>query len=123
VQSIFLREVEGRIDMSRVHFTGRLPYPDYLNMLRVSSAHVYLSYPFVLSWSLIEAMSVGCAIVASDTPPVRGDRRQQGILVPFFDVEQWAERRSARRMSRGRSSEVSTTACCSLGSVTHPDRG
>ena len=64
------RELEGRIDWSRVHFCGRLPYHDYLALLRVSSAHVYLTYPFVLSWSLVEALAAGCMVVASRTPPV-----------------------------------------------------
>ncbi len=66
-KSVFLSEVADRIDSSRVHFVGRLPYDAYLKALQVSAAHVYLTYPFVLSWSLLEAMSVGCAIVASDT--------------------------------------------------------
>ncbi|HWU03573.1 MAG TPA: glycosyltransferase [Novosphingobium sp.] len=73
----------------RVHHLGKLPYGRYLDLLRVSSAHVYLTYPFVLSWSCLEAMSAGCVMVASDTPPVREvmrDRRE-GLLVPFFDRE------------------------------------
>ena len=69
-KSIFLNEVSYRIDTDRVHFTGHLPYRDYLNALQVSSAHVYLTYPFVLSWSCIEAMSCGCVIIGSDTAPV-----------------------------------------------------
>jgi glycosyltransferase involved in cell wall biosynthesis len=64
------RELGDSIDWSRVHFCGRLPYADYLALLRVSSAHVYLTYPFVLSWSLIEALAAGCMVVASRTPPV-----------------------------------------------------
>src|SRR5262245_1184753 len=90
-QDMFLDEVADRIDPRRVHFTGRLPYADYLRVLQVSSAHVYLTYPFVLSWSLIEAMSAGCVVIGSDTPPVREviDGRN-GILVPFFDTEQLA---------------------------------
>lgn len=71
----------------RVHFLGHLPYERYLQVLQVSSVHVYLTYPFVLSWSLLEAMSAGCAIVASDTAPVREviDHDEQGRLVGFFD--------------------------------------
>jgi len=92
-KSIFFEEVAARIDRKRVHFTGPLPYRDYLKALQVSSAHVYLTYPFVLSWSLIEALSSGCVIVGSDTAPVRevidGDN---GMLVPFFDVRELAER-------------------------------
>jgi glycosyltransferase involved in cell wall biosynthesis len=81
-------------DWSRVHFCGRLAYADYVQLLRVSRVHAYLTYPFVLSWSLLEAMSLGCAIVASDTPPVRdaltdGDT---GWLVDFFDADALARR-------------------------------
>ena len=92
-KSIFFDEVAGAIDTSRVHFTGRIPYAEYLKALQVSSAHVYLTYPFVLSWSLIEALSAGCLVIGSDTAPVREVvNGKNGILVPFFDVDQIAER-------------------------------
>jgi glycosyltransferase involved in cell wall biosynthesis len=83
----YLDEVAPRLDLSRVHFVDRLPYDAYVRLLQVSSTHVYLTYPFVLSWSLVEAMAAGCAIVASDTAPVREaiDDGENGILVPFFD--------------------------------------
>jgi glycosyltransferase involved in cell wall biosynthesis len=91
-KSIFLNEVSDRIDADRVHFTGRLSYRDYLKALQVSSAHVYLTYPFVLSWSCIEAMSCGCVIIGSDTAPVREViNGANGILVSFFDHEQLAK--------------------------------
>src|SRR5690606_16865412 len=63
-------------------------------VLQLSRVHVYLSYPFVLSWSLIEAMSIGCAIVASDTAPVREviAHGQQGLLVDFFEAAQLVQR-------------------------------
>jgi glycosyltransferase involved in cell wall biosynthesis len=66
-----LGEVCGQLDPARTHFLGKLPYQDYKRVLQVSSAHVYLTYPFVLSWSCLEAMATGCLMVASDTAPVR----------------------------------------------------
>jgi glycosyltransferase involved in cell wall biosynthesis len=86
-REIFLNEVKGELDLSRVHFVGKVPYADFLRVLQVSTVHVYLTYPFVLSWSLLEAMSAGCAIVASDTAPVREAIRhgETGKLVDFFD--------------------------------------
>jgi glycosyltransferase involved in cell wall biosynthesis len=62
---------ECNLDWSRVHFTGLLPRSQYLQVLQASTVHVYLTIPFVLSWSMMEAMSCGCAIVASDARPVR----------------------------------------------------
>lgn len=89
-----LRELEGRIDLSRVHFTGRLTYRRYLEVLRQSSVHVYLTYPFVLSWSLLEAMSAGCLVLGSRTPPVEEAIRdgENGLLVDFFSPEDIARR-------------------------------
>lgn len=83
-----LSEIDLAADTARVHFTGKLAYADYLALLRISRAHVYLTYPFVLSWSCVEAMAAGCAIIASDTAPVREviDHGEQGLLVPFFDT-------------------------------------
>ena len=82
-----LREVD--IDRQRVHFLGKIPYMLYLSALQVSSAHVYLTVPYVLSWSLLEAMSAGCVIVGSDTEPVREviDSGRNGFLVDFFDTK------------------------------------
>ncbi|TRW98304.1 glycosyltransferase [Paracoccus sp. M683] len=83
-----LAELDGRLDLERVHFTGRLPYGDYVSLLQVARVHCYLTFPFVLSWSLTEAMAAGAYIVASDTEPVREMIRdgENGRLVPFFDV-------------------------------------
>ena len=82
-----LAELDGQLDLSRIHFMGRVPYPQYLALLQVSKVHCYLTYPFVLSWSLTEAMAAGCNIVASDTEPVRElvTDGQNGRLVGFFD--------------------------------------
>jgi glycosyltransferase involved in cell wall biosynthesis len=86
-RQVFLDEVKDDLDLSRVHFVGKVPYADFVRVLQVSTVHVYLTYPFVLSWSLLEAMSAGCAIVASDTAPVREAIRhgETGLLVDFFD--------------------------------------
>ncbi|AXC49943.1 glycosyltransferase [Paracoccus suum] len=91
-KSRLLAEVGDRLDMSRVHFTGRVPYDDYLKLLQVSRAHAYLTYPFVLSWSMTEAMAAGCQVIASDTEPVREliSDGVNGRLVPFFDVPAWS---------------------------------
>jgi glycosyltransferase involved in cell wall biosynthesis len=87
-RALFEAEVAGGIDRRRVHFLGQVPYERYLNVLGVSRAHVYLTYPFVLSWSLLEAMSAGCVVIGSDTPPVREVLDgENGLIVPFFDSE------------------------------------
>ena len=82
-----LRELE--FDESRLHFVGPLPYNEYVKLLQVSSAHVYLTYPFVLSWSFLEAMAAGCPIVASDTAPVTEvmQDKYSGLLVDFYDID------------------------------------
>jgi glycosyltransferase involved in cell wall biosynthesis len=87
-------ELAGEIDLRRVHFVGRLPFRQYLAVLQLSSVHVYLTYPFVLSWSLLEAMSAGCHIVASRTAPVEEVIRdgENGWLVDFFDTVALADR-------------------------------
>ena len=89
-----LAELGDRIDLSRVEFRGKIPYAEYLALLRRSAVHVYLTYPFVLSWSLLEAMSAGCLVVASRTAPVEEVMRdgENGLLVDFFSPAAIAER-------------------------------
>jgi glycosyltransferase involved in cell wall biosynthesis len=88
----FCTELQDQVDWSRVFFVGKLPYADYLKVLQISAAHVYLTYPFVLSWSMLEAMAAGCVVVASSTAPVQEviEDGHNGHLVHFFDHEQLA---------------------------------
>ncbi|MCF8185513.1 MAG: glycosyltransferase family 4 protein [Sulfuritalea sp.] len=95
-KDIFIDEIRPAIsiaDWQRVHFLGTIPYESFIPLLQLSTVHVYLTYPFVLSWSLLEAMSVGCAIVASDTQPlceaIAHDKT--GRLVDFFDHQALAK--------------------------------
>lgn len=88
-REVMLAEVGHRLPMERVHFLGRLAYADYLRVLQISSCHVYLTYPFVLSWSCLEAMSTGRVVVASNTGPVQEviEHGVNGLLFDFFDIE------------------------------------
>jgi glycosyltransferase involved in cell wall biosynthesis len=95
-KDIFVNEVRGQIsdaDWQRVHFLGHIPYQHFVPLLQLSTVHVYLTYPFVLSWSLLEAMSAGCAIVASDTQPLREAivHNETGKLFNFFDASTLAQ--------------------------------
>jgi glycosyltransferase involved in cell wall biosynthesis len=82
-----VREVGPGIDWNRVHCVGTLDYPTLTRCLSLSSAHVYWTYPFVLSWSLLDAMACECVVIGSDTAPVREviDSGRNGVLIDFFD--------------------------------------
>jgi len=86
-QDKLLAEMEGQLDLSRIHFTGRVAHDALHELFRVTAAHVYLTYPFVLSWSMLESMACGAVVVGSDTPPVAEaiTHGETGLLVPFFD--------------------------------------
>ena len=90
-------EVGDKIDWDRVHFLGQVPYPEYQKLVQLSRCHIYLTMPFVLSWSLLESMSMGATIVASDVAPVREaiTHGETGLLVDFFDHEALARQVAA----------------------------
>ncbi|MGB7319556.1 MAG: glycosyltransferase [Planktotalea sp.] len=99
-KQIYIDEVRDQIsdeDWKRVHFMGRVPYDVFLAMMQVSRLHIYLTYPFVLSWSLLEAMSTEAAILASDTAPVLEAIRhdETGWLTDFFDADALVEKADA----------------------------
>ena len=86
-------EVGEEVDWSKVHFVGKLAYADYLKVLQISAAHIYLTFPFVLSWSMLEAMATGCVVVASNTSPVTEviEDGDNGFLVDFHNPEELAD--------------------------------
>ncbi len=86
-REILLAELGGRLDASRVHFPGKVSYEQHLALLKRSDAHVYLSYPFVASWSLREALACGCAVIGGDTPTITEfiNHEGNGLLTPFLD--------------------------------------
>lgn len=84
-----LAELGSRLDLSRVHFVGKVTHERMIDAFSVSAGHVYYTYPFVLSWSLVEAMGCECLIIGSDTPPLRDavEPGMNGVLHPFFDIK------------------------------------
>lgn len=119
---------EVTIDPSRVMFLGKVPYDYFLSYLKISSLHVYLTYPFVLSWSMLEAMSCGCAIVASETQPVREvmTHGKTGEMVDFFDNGALTDRICAlledpeRRRAYGEAARAHVVANYDLDTVCLP---
>jgi glycosyltransferase involved in cell wall biosynthesis len=93
-RDLMLAELGDAIDLQRVHFLGKVPYSSFVKILQVSTAHVYLTYPFVLSWSMLEAMSAGCLIVGSRTQPVEEviTDGENGLLVDIFNPQQISQR-------------------------------
>lgn len=90
----FLKEIAGRYDPARLLMPGQVPYGTYLRLMQRSDAHVYLTYPFVASWSLREALACGCAIVASDVESVAEfiTHGRNGLLTSGLDPALLAER-------------------------------
>ena len=127
-KQIFLDEVKDKLDLSRVLFLGNIKYKHFIPLLQISTVHVYLTYPFVLSWSLLEAMACGCAILASDTAPLREAIIDQGtgILFDFFNPDQLADstikllQDAPLRKQLGESARASAVANYDLNTVCLP---
>ena len=109
---VFRESIPRPVDWSRVHMVGHLAYDQFVKVLQISSAHVYLTYPFVLSWSLIESMALECRIVASDTAPIREvvEDGVNGRLFPFFDSQALVERVRETLTDKERSAAIAREA-------------
>ena len=92
-KEVLLKELSGQLDLSRIHFVGKIPHDVLHDVFRVCSCHVYLTYPFVLSWSLLEAMSCGAVVIGSDTAPLQDviSPGHNGLMVNFFNTTAMAE--------------------------------
>jgi glycosyltransferase involved in cell wall biosynthesis len=109
-RSYMLKQV--KIDPARTHFLGVVPYQTYLSVLHVSMAHVYLTYPFVLSWSMLESMAAGCLVIGSKTAPVEEviTDRSNGLLVDFFSPKEIADRVDEIAQSPNRMADIRKAA-------------
>ncbi len=92
-RQVMMAELKGKLDLSRVHFLGKVPYEQHLSLLKRSDAHVYLSYPFVASWSLREALACGCVLVGGDTDTVTEfvHHGETGLVAKALDPESVAD--------------------------------
>ena len=92
-KEVMLAELGERLDLARVHFTGKVPHATLLGLLSLSQAHVYLTFPFVLSWSMLESMALGCLVIGSATAPVQEviEHGVNGLLVDFFSPQDVAD--------------------------------
>jgi glycosyltransferase involved in cell wall biosynthesis len=91
-KDIFLQEVKDQVDLSRIYFLGTIPREAFIKVIQISACHVYLTYPFVLSRSCVEAMSMGALVVGSKTAPVEEfiEHGKNGLLVDFFNYDEIA---------------------------------
>ncbi len=92
-REVMLKEMGDQLDLSRIIFLGRIPYVQYRSLIQISRVHAYLTYPFVLSWSMLESLAAECLVIGSSTPPVKEVLRhgENGLLVDFFDREGWSD--------------------------------
>lgn len=104
---------EVAVDQAHVHFVGKLPNRDYLTQLQASGPHLYVTVPFVLSWSCIEALGAGCLVLGSATPPVEEVASESviGYLCDFHDPADIAAKAAALLEACGELDDIRRVAC------------